>query len=247
MKRNLIIASIVIVFTLVCSHSAHAFVVSWGNSWDPDYTPGYDYLAQWLVDNGYKSNITDATNTARYGYIGYGASDPDPFYWNNPHGFTVEIVQEIAGYKDITTLGYYTGNGATKVRNQVLAGTEDGPQSILVNGNIGLYINSPYLGGRYWYTGRAEHQIAQSGSYSVNAGGDAQALIYELIPNQEWLVAWEDLDATRPFKYVNGSPYTDNDYNDMFVIVTANTTPEPATLSLLGLSLFGLLGFRRKK
>jgi len=61
----------------------------------------------------------------------------------------------------------------------------------------------------------------------VNSGGDPQSVIYELSQNEKWLIAWEDLDAT-------GSS-TDNDYQDMFVTVTAIPEPNSAALLLLGL------------
>ncbi len=221
----------VLILILICQPVAFpSFLVNWGNSWDAGDGPGYEFIANWLVSNGYYSNLNDAKNYAQFGYIGRNSSDPDPFYWNLPQGAIVEIVQEISAYKDITTFGFYKGSGGSKTLTQIFNAAQNGPTTVFPGGNFGFYTNSPYGGGVYWYTGRAENLTSQSGGYAVNSGGDPQAAIYELRPNEKWLIAWEDLDAT-------GSS-TDNDYQDMFVTVTAVPEPNNITLFLLGGLIF---------
>lgn len=227
MRKPIIIIFLVgLSFLLYQPSALSSFLVNWGNSFDPGDGPGYEFIANWLVNNGYYSNLNDAKNFAQFGYIGYNPADGDPFYWNLPQGASVEIVQEISAYKDITTFGYYTGNGNSKSLTQIFNAAQNGPASIFIAGNFGFYINSPYGGGVYWYTARAENLTSQSGAYAVNTGGNPQSVIYELSQNEKWLIAWEDLDAT-------GSS-TDNDYQDMFVTVTAIPEPNSAMLFLLG-------------
>ena len=228
MRKPLIIKFVVLFFILACQPNAHpSFIVNWGNSWDPGNGPGYEFIANWLVNNGYFTNLNDAKNFAQFEYIGHKPTDPDPFHWNLPQGAIVEIVQEISAYKNITTFGFYEGGGGSKTLTQIFNATQNGPTTIFPAGNFGFYINSPYGGGVFWFTGRSENLTTQSGTYAVNSGGDPQSVIYELSQNEKWLIAWEDLDST-------GSS-TDNDYQDMFVTVTAIPEPNSAALLLLGL------------
>lgn len=216
-----------------------SFDVDWGKSCDPDLTnlTGDHLMAQWLVGTGYYNNFNDAGLFARTGYIGYDSSDNDPFYWSLTKPVTVEIVQEAAGYAGLNTLGYYTGGGHFKSMTEVFSGTESGPKTLPIDHSFGLYIGSPE--NNFWYTDRGENDI-QDGSLR-KSGGNAQALIYELNPNQEWLVAWEDLDATK----LN----SDRDYNDMYVKVSIATAPEPVSsvLFLLGSGVLAAAGKMRKK
>ena len=108
---------------------------------------------------------------------------------------------------------------------------------LTINGNFGLYISTPE--NKTWYTDRTQNASEQGGSFFNGDGlGDPQALIYVLKPGKEWLVAFEDLNAT-------GS--TDNDYNDMFVKVTAVPEPVSTVLFLLGGATLAVRRLRRKK
>jgi hypothetical protein len=211
------------------------FSVDWGTSLDNGQT-GDRNIAQWLVGNGYYNNLSDAQNFAQTGYIGYNQGDADPFYWQTEQPVSAQIVQELAGYADLNTFGYYTGSGNSKNLNQILSGTENGPVIFSVSQPFGFYLSTPEQ--NLWFTDRAENG-QQSGALK-KLGGNAQGLIYELVPNQEWLLAWEDLDATKII--------SDRDYNDMYVKITVAPEPVSSVLFVIGSGVMAAaVRFRMKK
>ncbi len=223
------------VFILGQNNAFAEFGVDWGKSFDQGLTnsTGDQILAQWLVDNGYYSNLTDAQNFAKTGYIGQNNAEADPFYWNVTQP-TFEVVQENAGFADNNSLGFYTGARDSKMLTQIFNGTENGPKSLTINQSFGLYLETPQ--DNVWFTDRAENND-QNGPLKAS-GGVPQALIYELKPGQQWLVAWEDLDATQT--------RADRDYNDMYVKVTAGPEPIGSALFLIGSGVLTAARMRKK-
>ena len=98
--KTRIFLSVLLVLAAVafCQQPVFAdFDVNWKYSWDNSSLKGTDYIASWLVGNGYYSDPVAAKAFATTGYIGYKSSDPDPFYWNETGtDTTFKIVQEIA-------------------------------------------------------------------------------------------------------------------------------------------------------
>jgi hypothetical protein len=213
-------------FCLTMSFFAYAapafaeFNVDWGKSWDNSNKYGYDYLADWLVGNGYytSENKADAVKFAINGYMGKeGSGTPSHFYWDSGK-YTFTLEQEIAGWADINSYGYYTANKPNGITlTQAFEGTAAAGASYdgTINKDFGMYIKTPY---DTWYTDK----FFNTGD---SDGRKPQVLVYELENNKKWLVAFEDI------KYASG----DRDYNDAYVLVNA-VAPEPisAVLFLMG-------------
>ena len=210
-----------------------AFDADWGVSLD-NGLPGHIQIAQWLVDNGYYTDPNDARVFAETGYIGRDSGDPDPYFWAPADEVEFEIVGEIAGFADCNVLGYYTGTGDSKSFAQIFGGTEDGPLTLAINAPFGLYLGTPQS--HTWFTDRGEHESQQDGALK-RFGGNTQSLIYSLSDN-EWLVAWEDLDAS--------DACADRDYNDMWVKMSVVPEPVGTALFLLGAGAMTASRFLRR-
>jgi hypothetical protein len=228
LRPALAAAAAVALAFIVPQRASADFDVNWRPSLDNGMF-GYEELGHWLVNNGYYNNFNDAKNFAQTGYIGFDNADPDAYYWDISGPIDARIVKEVAGFANKNTFGYYIGDQKTQV-----FGGPDGiltpPKSFSPADPFGLYLSTPQ--GNTFFTDRAKN--VQAGNL-FNAGGDPQALIYQLASN-EWLVAWEDLDAT----WIG----SDNDYNDMYIKLTVASEPIASSLFALG---GGLMGWRLKR
>ncbi len=221
---------------------AHAvFDVPWGTSWD-------GIALQDVIDN-YLSSQFPATYSpgdvdALTMYEGYLAGDadlsPTP-YWEDSD-FTNLIVKELAGYQWNNTMGWY------EIGYPDIDGFNDG---VIFTGDEGpgntqtVSFSSPTRFG-FWlnpngdqdaqgapepekfYTDRTLNDPGPDGSGTLHGpqGGDPQCLIYNvsyLYGRPAYILAWEDLDSGLE---INASPepnYTDNDYNDLVVLILASS------------------------
>jgi hypothetical protein len=163
---------------------------------------------------------------------GFGASDVES--WSGI-GVNSIIVEELAGYRDNTTFGWYdTTNTANS--GQIFSGAA-GPGANLnldfsALTNFGFYINPNGSIADRMYTQNER-----------NTHNDYQVAIFKIeeSPNQ-YILGWEDLD-------LNGSTGGDRDYQDMIVRVSIRpaTVPEPGTLALLGIGLLIVVALSRPR
>lgn len=149
------------------------------------------------------------------------------------------IIEEVAMNAGINSFGYYkAGDVSSKV--EIFPGSATGGDfaSVLISADnpveIGFYLD--VKGSPVFYSEAFLH------------GGDGQVAVFQNDDNaKEFVLAWEDLSIANGITREVNSSFSDADYNDFIVKVRV---PEPATLSLLGLSLLSISGlsfFRRKQ
>jgi hypothetical protein len=234
-----------IVFLIGFSQPAFAYFVGseiptlngiYGLSWDG----ASNELWRVLSNNGYgalandvQTDVSGGTPSSSYHVY------RDTFWKSSDYAFL--MIDEVAGYSGNNRFGWYENNHSGDVGDitkstwgQLFAGAaSQGSTASLLNPNeLGFWINPDGIPGSYYFS-----------DSSLN-GGDLQALIFSLEGyegfGKDYLICLEDL------KY---SGTTDRDFQDMIIRIRTATVPEPATMSLLGLGLLGILGrkIRRTK
>ncbi len=190
-------------------------LIDTANTWDNTATDKFEDVIDRLFGTGY---TLDLVNVAGGGGIET---------WFGKGAQTV-ILEEIAGFKNNTSFGWYDKNDPSTI-GQIYTGPENSltaPKSTMFGERqFGFYIDPNGISGNRMYT---EHLLN---------GGEYQVAIFQINGLNDYLLAWEDLSLT-------GS--TDSDYQDMMVRMSVASVPEASTLILLGIGLIGLTGFRRK-
>jgi hypothetical protein len=213
------------------------FAVSFGVSWD-------SISLQSVLDAEYGVGVIDAATD----YEGYLPGDADPAYWEDL-GVDGLIIREIAGFQNQNVFGWYK---ETLAGAPVIDGVDDGiiftgpmAQGSIANvvfpggtTQFGFYLNpnGPGAGGNFaqepehHFTNRFYNDIGPTGSGALHVplDGDAQVLIYNIthlrggVPT--FVLAWEDIDSGCAIAPAYHWDFTDNDYQDLVVEITAIST-----------------------
>ena len=217
------------VLALAAPAADAAFDVAWGSSWD-------GVSLQDILDDEFGPGVIDAAQD----YEGFLPGDADPPYWEDASIKSL-VIREIAGNSNRNTMGWYAedllaapaidGVGDGVVIDGGLSAGEntvvDLPTGLTrfgfymnPNGPLDAGVNAPEP--EVFYTNRFYNDLGPDGSTALHApvDGDPQCLIYNVTHlfdgTPTFVLAWEDLD----YGGVLGQQ-TDNDYNDMVVIVQA--------------------------
>jgi hypothetical protein len=276
MKKSLI-TSAFLGLALLGTDSAQAYQARWIGSFDTFVMDRYFSIADIMIKEGYfpltEVGIGQATAFARNGYV-----QSDDFTFSAGSRIDFEILWEAAGFDLQNEVGWYsTSNPAQKsVLFTGPEGTNDyskQPTTVTiktrdVDQDFGIYMKPPgtnWYPSKTWYTDRELNDPNQIGWTVRNADGlgDPQGLIYEMVPGQEYIVAFDDQDTTW-FQLAGNIFNTDNDYNDLVLKITydgvqplfaaslaeglsAAPVPVPAAAYLFGSALVVLARYRRRE
>jgi hypothetical protein len=197
----------------------------------------YDGSGDWINKNSTWDSDTDTfvqvidglfTGADTLTLVNGMPGETETWYGNGAHTI---ILEEIAGYADNTTFGWYDINNKSNI-GQIFSGSDDSntgwKDANFSEKNFGFYIDPNGNQANRMYT---EHLL--------NAGDQYQVAIFQINSSMyDYLLAWEDLSLMEN---------TDQDYQDMIVRMKLNPVPEPATMLLLGSGLVAIAGFGRKK
>lgn len=210
-----------------------SFAVTFGDSWE-------GVPLQQLLDDIYGAGAIDVSQ-----YEGAHPADADPPYWEDEFTGGL-IVKELAGHRMYNEMGWYHETFSAPTIDGVDDGVifvgfeyEGNTKTVSFPAGVtrfGLYLdpngqygtpNAPE--GENFFTNRAYNDIGPDGSGALHSptDGDVQVLIYDISHLRQgvptYVVCWEDLDSGGPISPTNQPGFTDNDYNDMVVEISADS------------------------
>lgn len=208
-------------YTSANSSQAYDFIHASNGSWDsgPNRINIVDYILKgWLHDGDHTYTLVN------------GTPNPNPTDTWFANGAVDIMMNEIAGYANTNTFGYYTiGAGNSAIRNQIFAGSDSAGATkaftLSPAAEFGFYLGVPQSNNSIYYT-----------EANRNVNNEIHAAIFQVDKSNTYILGFEDLRLT----------HTDADYQDMIVKVKIKQISEPSTMLLFGAGLAGF-GLIRKR
>ncbi len=247
MKKIITLLSLIVAGLFFMASYANASIIANGDMSDWGVTPGvWGTPNMWVPNNGAIYNPEDQ-NTDKLG-PGYGGQkfDAEAIYFVRENGYVCVAI--VTGHPAGGYGGHYPGD----VFFNFGAGMEYGLETTGTNAGR-LYKNPVWNMSSYWGSLNSETTM-QDGTWEKDMGlaGFAYAFTYDGagVSNDHWVIEmkipnsffgdnWND-SGTVHWTETCGNDAIDLDF-------PSTPVPEPATMSLLGLGLAGLIGARRKK
>jgi hypothetical protein len=244
--RFLLLSALLLPVLLAPAAFAGSFPVVMGTSWD-------GISLQDILDAEYGVGAIDVATE----YEGYLPGDADPPYWEDSLLDGV-LIRELAGFASNNIMGWYVENFVMPLIDGFNDGViidgpaSDGtPFSLALPGGVtrfGFYLNPNGAGNstnapepEMFFTNRGYNDIGPGGGPTNHLpdDGDPQCLLFNLtsfrggIPT--FVLAWEDLDYGSPLNDVYGPGFTDNDFNDLVVEISAESPVKTQVTSFAGI------------
>jgi hypothetical protein len=205
--------------------------------WDGSSTDGTNAsVGNYLTNTGYFSSGNAGPGAIPFwggayisgSTVSVGAADQSFYFTKTGTSDLAALKIEVAGNADVNVFGWYDV-GSPSTLHPIFTGLQSAGDSatFIPSTNYGFYFKSSPTSGTLTY-------LTQSNLSQSNDNGNQHFAVFQ--DGSSFWIGMEDLAFS-------GS---DKDYNDMIVKVSSTSVPEPATMLLLGLGLFGVAGIRRK-